>query len=62
MAEPAPPQAQSSEDATALRQRCATAAKERAALRVILDAKIRGIVRELAAGLREAPLQVRGSA
>ena len=53
-------QARSDGDAAVLRHRCATAAKERAALRVILDAKIRGLVSDLAAGLREAPLKVRG--
>jgi len=53
-----PSQASNTEDTAALRQQCATAAKERAALRVILDAKIRGIVKELAAGLRETPVQV----
>lgn len=50
----------SADDVAALREQCSTALKERAAIRVILDAKIRSLVAQLGRGLQELPGQVRG--
>lgn len=49
----------SAEEVAALREQCSTALKERAAIRVILDVKIRSLVAQLGRGLQELPAQVR---